>query len=277
MKLSIIILLIAFHSYECAIKIPTLKLNNGHEMPLLGLGTFTLRGEAAYNAVKEAIDVGYRHIDTSDDYGNEEEIGKAVNEAIKGGKAKREEFFIVTKVTVDNLSASQTVEVVKKSLNKLNLTYVDLELIHRTQVGFEEPWKGLEDAVAQGLTKSIGLSNFHEDDMARIFKVAKIKPVNLQNGMDATNPSDGIIKYCHEHNMTITSYSPLGAGHKVDNELFTKIGTHYNKTGAQVMLRFQVQRDVIVIPRSAKREHLIENTQIFDWKLSDADMKEIHH
>jgi diketogulonate reductase-like aldo/keto reductase len=149
-------------------------------MPLLGLGTFTLTGEAAYNAVKEAIDVGYRHIDTSDDYNNEEQIGKAVNEAIKEGKAKREEFFIVTKVTVDNLSASQTVEVVKKSLNKLNLTYVDLELIHRTQVGFEEPWKGLEDAVGQGLTKSIGLSNFHEDDMARIFKVAKIKPVNLQ-------------------------------------------------------------------------------------------------
>ncbi|CAG2175760.1 unnamed protein product, partial [Oppiella nova] len=192
-------------------KTPAIKLNSGYEMPQIGLGTWQATGAAVTQAVKDALEIGYRHIDTSEGYGNENEVGKGINEQIAAGILKREELFITTKV--DPPKNRQTaLQTVHNSLKKLNVTYLDLVLIHWPADADAEVYKGLEDAVDQKLVRSIGISNFNRGQIANLKKSWKVVPAVNQIDIHPTLNQDDTVAYCNELGISVTGFSPLGTG-----------------------------------------------------------------
>ncbi|XP_044762183.1 aldo-keto reductase family 1 member B1-like [Coccinella septempunctata] len=287
---------------------PTVTLNNGRQMPQLGLGTWlSLEGEAK-EAVKYAIDIGYRHIDCAMLYGNEKEIGEAVREKIADGTVKREDLFITTKLWNMFHEYEQVVPTCKKSLENLGLDYVDLYLIHwpvaqkLTEIDplnpfglgnaviikhdFTETWKGMEECVRLGLTKSIGLSNFNSVQVLRILDVAKIMPVTNQIEVNPHLNQKKLIKFCKDRNIVITAYSPFGSPARTwakpgqpeiafDHPTFVKIGEKYGKTSSQVILRYLIDIGTVPIPKSTNKERLKLNLHVFDFKLDEDDISAI--
>ena len=251
-----------------------MKLNTGYEMPILGLGTWKAHGAECKQAVKDAIEIGFRHIDTASDYGNEEEVGQAIAESIKAGIIKREDIFITTKVWPHD-DRKKALDEVHQSLTKLNVTYLDLVLVHFPWGNFVEVYKGLEDAYNAKLVRSIGISNFNEKDTDKLVAATTVRPANNQILTNPKARSDGYIDYSHTHNITVTAYSPLGTGSLIKEQKLIDIGKKYNKSSAQVMIRWQIQRGVIVIPMSLKKQYIKEDFEVFDFTLSDEDMKKI--
>ncbi len=217
------------------------------------------------------------NIDTAWLYRNEKEVGRAVHESIKEGVLKREDVFITTKVWPDRLDREKALETIHNSLNEMNLTYVDLVLVHFPNGNYSDIYKGLEDAFEQKLAHSIGISNFNVQQIETLTKTAKVKPAMNQIQIHPKMNQDETVDYCKKHDIVITGYSPLGLGSLISDPTLTEIGKKHNKTSAQVMIRWQIQRGLVVIPKSVHKERIVENFNVFDFELTADEMNTIHN
>lgn len=260
------------HSKE-NISIPTVSLNNGVKMPILGFGTNTLRGDVGVRCVSDAISVGYRLIDTAHIYGNEEAVG----EGIETSGIDRKELFITSKLWVDDAGYEGTKKAFETSLNKLGSDYLDLYLIHRPRGDVKGSWKAMEELYEAGKIKAIGVSNFLPEQIDELNSSAKVEPVINQIETHVFFQEKISYPYLKKSNTQIEAWSPFAAGRNniFSNPTLATIGKKYNKTVAQVCLRWHYQRGVVAIPRSSQKEHMIENLNIFDFELSDVDMNTI--
>jgi len=253
--------------------IPSIKLNNGLSMPTLGFGTNTLNGETCSQCVSDAISVGYRLIDTAHIYGNEEFVGKG----IKQSGIKREALFITSKLWVDDSGYESTKKAFETSLNKLGLEYLDLYLIHRPRGDVKGSWMAMEELLNKGEIKAIGVSNFEPDQLNDLMEYAKIKPAINQIETHVFFQQHKAFDFLKNSKVQMEAWSPFAAGRNniFSNQTLQEIGKKYNKSIAQVCLRWHYQRGVVAIPRSSQKVHMIENLAIFDFKLDDTDMKTI--
>ncbi|MCL2774823.1 MAG: aldo/keto reductase [Oscillospiraceae bacterium] len=251
----------------------TLKLNNGVDIPLLGLGVFKSKeGDEAYNAVRYAIEAGYKHIDTAAVYGNEVSVGKA----IKDSGIKREGIFITTKLWNDSQRQGNQYEAFEESLERLGVDYVDLYLIHWPVKGkYVESWKVLERIYKEGRARSVGVSNFHIHHLEDVFAASDLVPAVNQVECHPWLTNIEIADYCQKRGIIFEPWSPLGTGLLLEDETLKNIAQKYNKTTAQLILKWGLQRGFINIPKSAHKDRIIQNAQIFDFTITDSDMAEI--
>ena len=238
-------------------------------MPIFGLGTWNLNGKTAYNAIIGALDLGYRLIDTAMIYGNEREIGKALIDS----NLPREEIFITSKVWNTDQGYEATLKAFNQSLKRLMLKYLDLYLIHWPATPLRnESWKALEKIYDEGLVKSIGVSNFTIRHIKELLTTASIKPVVNQFELSPFLYQKTLVDYCQESDIVVEAYSPLTRGRRLNSEILNKLSSKYNKSAAQILLRWALQHNVIVIPKSSSKNHLIENKEIFDFSIQESDM-----
>ena len=247
-----------------------IKLNNKVAIPMLGFGTWELEGNSAYKPVKWALEEGYRLIDTAAIYNNEEFVGRAIAES----KISREELFITSKVWNSDQGYERTLKAFDTSLKKLRLEYLDLYLIHWPIGKNEETWSALESIYREGKVKAIGVSNFRVNDIKGLLDSHHITPSVNQILMHPLKykANKDVVEYCQKENIKIEAYSPLIHGYKLDKDIFQEIANEYNKSVPQVLLRWSLQRGFICIPRSSNKDHIKENADVFDFKLSEADM-----
>ena len=253
--------------------IPAVILNNGVQMPILGFGTNTLKGDLGVRCVSDAISVGYRLIDTAHIYGNE----AAVGEGIQRSGIDRNKLFITSKLWVDDAGYEGTKKAFETSLNKLGSDYLDLYLIHRPRGDVKGSWKAMEELYESGKIKAIGISNFLPEQVDELNSYAKVEPVINQIETHVFFQEKISYPYLKKSNTQIEAWSPFAAGRNniFSNPTLATIGEKYNKTIAQVCLRWHYQRGVVAIPRSSQKAHMIENLNIFDFELSAEDMKTI--
>jgi diketogulonate reductase-like aldo/keto reductase len=274
-KMKVFVILV---SVLCATNaaVPNVRLSSGNNMPQIGLGTWQAKGDPVVQAVKDALEIGYRHIDTAFIYGNEKEVGQGLHEQIKAGIVKREDVFITTKVWPDGSNQEKALATIHHSLQELNVTYLDLVLVHFPHGDYANTYKGLEDAYNQKLTKSIGISNFDPSQIDNLLKTAKVKPAVNQINIHPTLNQDETVAHCNKLNISVTGYSPLGTGRLIDNPTLVAIGKKHNKSGAQVAIRWQIQRGLVVIPKSTHKQYIKEDFEVFDFELTAEEMNEIH-
>jgi diketogulonate reductase-like aldo/keto reductase len=241
-------------------------LADGNEIPLLGLGVWQVpNGPVCVNAVRWALEAGYRHIDTAQAYGNEESVGRGLRES----GVPREEVFITTKF----FPAPRDPEAeVQRSLDRLGLDQVDLYLVHWPQGRPTWAWPAMERAHAGGFARSLGVSNYGVSDLDELLSVAEIPPVVNQVRFSPFEFRRTLLEACDERNVTLEAYSPLGTGRHLSDERVRRVAERAGRTPAQVLVRWCVQRDLPVIPKSSHRERIEENGRIFDFALSDEDM-----
>lgn len=252
-----------------------IKLNNGIEIPQLGLGVFqTPKGEDTVNAVKWALEAGYRHIDTAKVYGNEADVGQAILES----KVPREEIFLTTKLWNDDIRAERTKEAFEESLKALKTDYVDLYLIHWPVDKFEKAWLVMEELYQEGKIKAIGLSNFHKGHLQKIHEIAHVKPVVDQIESHPYMNNQELIDLNKSMGVEVEVWSPLGGtgGNVLQDETLNKLAGKYKKSPAQIVLRWDIQRGVIVIPKSTHKDRIVSNLDVFDFELADGDMAAIN-
>lgn len=251
----------------------TVKLNNGVEMPILGYGVYQVTPEECERCVADALSVGYRSIDTAQAYYNEEGVGRAVK---KSGIA-REDVFITTKVWISNAGYERAKASIDESLRKLQSDYVDLLLIHQPFNDYYGTYRVMEEAYKAGKVRAIGVSNFYPDRFVDLAEFCKIKPMVNQVETHVFNQQVEPQKIMERYGACVMSWGPFAEGR---NDFFTNatlraIGEKYGKSVAQTALRFLIQRGVIVIPKSTRKERMIENFNVFDFTLTDEDMQEI--
>jgi diketogulonate reductase-like aldo/keto reductase len=250
------------------------KLNNGVEMPILGFGVFQVKDlDECERSVRDAIDVGYRLIDTAQSYGNEEAVGKA----IKNSNVKREELFITTKLWIQSDGYEGAKKAFENSLKKLQLDYLDLYLIHQPFGDVYGEWKAMQELYKEGRVKVIGVSNFHPDRLIDLIIHNEIIPAVNQIETHPFHQQIETQKFLQENNVQIESWGPFAEGKNnlFHNELLLSIGKKYNKTVAQVVIRWLTQRGIVAIPKSVRKERMEENFAIFDFELSTEDMEAI--
>ena len=247
-----------------------IKLNNDIEMPILGYGVFLVDPKECERCVTDAIDAGYRMIDTAQAYYNEEGVGAA----IKKSGINREEFFLVTKVWITNSGEEKAAKSIDESLKKLQTDYVDLLLIHQPFGDYYGTYRAMEKAYKEGKTRAIGVSNFFPDRFVDLCNFVEIKPMVNQMETHVFQQEKTLRKYMDKYNTQLMSWSPMARGENnfFNNEILKSIGEKYNKSVAQVALRFLTQENVIVIPKSTHKERMKENFEIFDFELSGDDM-----
>jgi diketogulonate reductase-like aldo/keto reductase len=244
----------------------TRRLADGNEIPLLGLGVWQVAdSRECVDAVRWALELGYRHIDTAQAYGNEESVGQGIRES----GVSRDEIFVTTKF---HPGRKDPVAEAERSLERLGLDHVDLYIIHWPQGGPTWAWPGMEQARERGFTRSIGVSNFDVGQLEELLAVASVPPVVDQVQFSPFEFRRGLLEACREHEIALEAYSPLGTGRHLGDKTVAEIADRLGRTPAQVLLRWCIQRDVLVIPKSTHRERIAENAQIFDFSLSDADM-----
>ena len=248
-------------------------LANGVKMPQLGYGVYQVTKEECERCVSDALSVGYRHIDTAQSYFNEEEVGNA----IKKSGIPREELFITTKVWIEHYGYEECRKSVLESLRKLQLDYIDLVLLHQPFSDYYGAWRALEELYAEGKLRAIGVSNFYPDRLVDICSFSRIRPMVNQVETHPHNQQKVAHEWMSKYGVVHEAWAPFGEGR---GGLFTdpvlqKIGAKYGKTTAQVILRWHLQRGVVVIPKSTHKERMAENLNVFDFTLSDGDMKEI--
>lgn len=251
-----------------------IQLNNGVKIPQLGLGVFqTPDGEQTVNSVKWALEAGYRHIDAARIYENEQSVG----EGIRQSGVRREDIFLTTKLWNDDIRAGRAREAFEESLERLGTDYIDLYLLHWPADGFEEAWKELEKLYREGKIKAIGVSNFQKSHLERLMKIASIKPAVNQIESHPYFNNQELIDYCFENNIAAEVWSPLGGtgGNVLEDATLAKLSEKYGKSPAQIVLRWDVQRNVIVIPKSTHKERIVSNSMVFDFELDQEDMKTI--
>jgi 2,5-diketo-D-gluconate reductase B len=246
---------------------------NGAKIPSIGLGTWELRGRVCARVVEQAIKLGYRHIDTAQVYENEREVG----EGLRASGIKRDEVFVTTKVWTTHFAPNDLERSTKESLARLRMTEVDLLLLHwpNPHVPLEETLGALAHVRAQGLARHIGLSNFTVELIEQAIRISSAPLVCDQVEYHPFLGQSKVLDACQRHGMALVAYSPIAKGQVKGDEKITRIGEKYGKTAAQVCLRWLVQQNVVAIPRTSKVERLSENLSIFDFELSDDDMKEI--
>ncbi|CAH1269910.1 AKR1B10 [Branchiostoma lanceolatum] len=283
---------------------PTAVLSSGKKMPLLGLGTWQSKSEEVLNAVKVAIDAGYRHIDTARVWGNEKEVGQAIKEKIGEGKIKREDVFLSSKLFTSFSRPEHVKECMMQSLADLGLDYVDLYLIHSPlsfkygsspfsgtpeevfdDVDYVDTWKAMEPFVDEGLAKSIGVSNFNSQQLERLLQNCRIKPAVNQVELHPYLAQQDLVDFCKRNNVLLTAYSALGAPARpkvfasgeedpvlMDDPSVVAIAKKYGKSAAQVLIRYQLDRGVSVIPKSVTPSRIQANFDIMNFSLSKEDL-----
>lgn len=249
-------------------------LNNGVEMPILGFGVFQIQDEnECEQAVYDAIMAGYRLIDTAASYLNEEAVGRA----IKRSGVPREELFITTKLWVQDTGYESTKKAFEKSLNRLQLDYLDLYLIHQPFGDVHGSWRAMEEMYREGKIKAIGVSNFHPDRLIDLIIHNEVVPAVNQVETHVFNQQIESHNFMKENNVQIESWGPFAEGKNnfFQNEILLSIAEKYNKSVAQVALRWLTQRGVVAIPKSIRKERIVENFNIFDFELTQKDMEKI--
>ncbi|PID06456.1 MULTISPECIES: aldo/keto reductase [unclassified Sporosarcina] len=252
----------------------TTTLSNGVEMPWLGLGVFKVEeGTELVNVVKTAIEHGYRSIDTAAIYGNESSVGKGIQEA----QVDRKELFITSKVWNSELGYEKTLVAFDESITKLGLDYLDLYLIHWPVEGqFKEAWRALETLYEEGKAKAIGVSNFQPHHLEELMKDAKIKPMINQVEYHPRLSQKEVQAFCQKHDIQMEAWSPLMQGELLENAELQEIADRYNKSVAQVILRWDLQNGVVSIPKSTKAHRIAENADVFNFELTSEDMEQIN-
>ena len=241
-------------------------LADGNEIPLLGLGVWQVpNGPECENAVRWALELGYRHVDTAQAYGNEESVGRALRDS----GVPREEVFITTKFNPAREDAEAEAQ---QSLERLGVAQIDLYIIHWPQGGPTWAWPGMEGARERGYARSIGVSNFNLSELDELMSVAETPPVVNQVQFSPFKYRRRLLEACEERNVMLEAYSPLGTGRHLSDAHVRQIAGRVGRTPAQVLLRWCVQRDLPVIPKSTRRDRIEENAQIFDFTLPDEDM-----
>lgn len=252
----------------------TVKLNNGVEMPILGYGVFQIPDSAeCERCVIDAINTGYRLIDTAASYMNEEAVGRAV----KRSGVPREELFITTKIWIQDYGYEKTKAAFETSLKKLQLDYLDLYLLHSQFGDIYGSWRAMEELYEEGKIRAIGVSNFYNDRLMDLIVHNKVVPAVNQVETHPFNQEQEEQRFMKENNVQIEAWGPFAEGKNnlFSNELLTTIGRKYNKSVGQVVLRWLTQREVVAIPKSVRKERMEENFNIFDFNLSEEDMEAI--
>lgn len=286
-----------------AAKIPRVKLYNGLEIPIFGLGTWKSKTGEVEQAVKDAIDIGYRHIDCAFIYGNEKEVGAALKAKFKDGTVKREDLWITSKLWNTYHRPDLVEKNVKMSLENLGLDYLDLYLIHWpmaykeetdtfpkdadgnilfSDVDYLDTWKALEALQKKGLVKTIGLSNFNKAQITRVLEGGSIKPSVLQVECHPYLNQSKLIDFAKSKGIVVTAYSPLGSPDRpwakpgdpqlLEDKKLVDLAKKLNKTPAQILLRYQIERGVVTIPKSVTKSRIQQNFEIFDFTLSPKDV-----
>jgi methylglyoxal/glyoxal reductase len=248
------------------------KLSNGVEIPMIGFGTFKIPNDQAAEIVKNAIFAGYRHIDTAAIYRNEVGVGKGIKES----HIAREEIFLTTKCWNDDQGYQKTLDAFEQSCQRLQTKYIDLYLIHWPKPLNSETWKAFEELYQQGRIKAIGVSNFHQHHFEELMKTAKIKPMVNQIEYTPRLTQQPLKTFLEAEGVAMESWSPLMRGKVSDIELLQILAEKYKKTIAQIVIRWNIDTDVIVIPKSATLHRIKENFDIFDFSLSQEDIEAIN-
>lgn len=251
----------------------SVKLSNSLEMPLLGYGVFQVNPDECERCVSDAIEVGYRLIDTAQIYKNEEGVGRAV---AKSG-ISRKDFFLVTKVWISNAGYENAKQSIDKSLEKLKTDYIDLVLIHQPFGDYYGTYRLLEEYYEKGIIKSIGVSNFYADRFIDIASFVKHIPMVNQMETHVFMQQQKLHKILKENKCQLMSWGPFAEGKNnlFTNETLLNIGKKYNKTSAQVALRYLLEQNIVVIPKTVNKDRMVENINVFDFELSDDDLAEI--
>lgn len=255
----------------------TTKLANGVDMPWLGLGVFKVEeGADLIAAVKAAIKHGYRSIDTAAIYGNESGVGQAIREALAENGIAREELFVTSKVWNQDQGYDETLAAFDASLSKLGLDVLDLYLIHWPVAGkYKDTWRALEKLYKDGRVRAIGVSNFHVHHLQDLLSTAEIKPMVDQVEFHPYLAQNELLTFTKEQGIQLEAWSPLMQGELLNQPVLQEIAAKHNKSVAQTILRWDLQKGVITIPKSIKEHRIIENASIFDFELSPEDMEKI--
>jgi D-xylose reductase len=296
---------------------PTVKLNSGHEMPLVGFGLWKVDNDVCADTIYNAIKAGYRLFDGACDYGNEKQCGEGISRAIKDGLVKREDLFIVSKLWQTFHDKENVEPITRRQLADWQVDYFDLFLIHfpvaleyvdpevryppgwhyddaGTEIRWskatnQETWEGMENLVEKGLAKSIGISNFQAQAIYDLLKYAKIRPATLQVELHPYHQQSELVSLAKAEGIALTAYSSFGptgfieldmdiaksASPLMQHEVFTTLASKYNKTSAQVLLRWATQQGLAVIPKSTTPKYMEQNFDCFDWSIDEEDMKRI--
>ncbi len=254
------------------------KLNNGIKMPMVGFGVFEISAEQAAQCVFDAIECGYRLIDTAQAYYNEAEVGEGIQNAIQKLGIKREDIFLTTKVWVTEFGYEKTKTSVEESLRKLKTDYLDLVLIHQCLSDYYGAYRALEDLYDEGKIRAIGISNFSAERMADIATFNRIVPAVNQIETHLFWQQYYLHEWCNKYNIQHEAWGPL-AQHRlkelIENPLVKEIAENHGKTPAQVALRQHIQRGIVVIPKSLHKERMKQNIEIFDFELTDSEMEKL--
>lgn len=248
-------------------------LANGVKMPQLGYGVYQVTKEECERCVLDALDVGYRAIDTAQSYFNEAEVGEAIAES----GIDRKEIFLTTKVWIEHYGYEQAKESVLQSMEKLKTDYIDLVLLHQPFADYYGAYRALEDLYEEGKLRAIGVSNFYPDRLVDIASFARIKPMVNQIETHPLNQQIEAHEWLKKYGVIHEAWAPFGEGrgNMFTNPVLQKLGDKYNKTVAQVILRWQLQRGIVVIPKSTHKERMTQNLDVFDFTLTDEDMQDI--
>lgn len=253
-----------------------IKLNNGIYIPSIGFGTSLVTGDECTQIIKKAIEVGYRHIDTASAYENEVEIGNAIRQS----KIDRKELFVTSKVWKDAMGYENTLKSFEKSLENLGLEYIDLFLIHwpnnKDNKLNIDTWKALETLYKQGKIKAIGVSNFLKHHLEALLPNCEILPMINQIEFHPGLMREETIEFCKEKNIVVEAWAPLGKGKMLNNETLNDIAKKYNKSTAQLCLKWCLQNNVIPLPKSGNEIRMKENLELFDFEITEEDMKTIN-
>ena len=251
----------------------TVTLNNGYTMPIVGLGTYSLSDEECYNSVTTLLNAGGRLIDTAAIYGNEASVGRAIRDS----KVPREEIFVITKIYPSDFSDPENA--IQRSLDKLDIEYIDMLLLHHPGSNDVKAYKAMEQAVKDGKVRSIGLSNWYIEELNTFLPNIRITPALVQNEIHPYYQEKEVIPYIQSLGIVVQAWYPLGGrGHTkamLNDPVLQKIADNHQKSVAQIILRWDLQNNVIVIPGTANENHIYENLALFDFELSDDEMKQI--
>lgn len=252
----------------------TVMLNSGYEMPIHGIGTYSLQDETCVNAVSEALQRGVRLIDTAYMYHNEESVGQAVRES----GIPREEIFVITKLYPNQFSNAEAA--IEEALQKLDISYIDMMLLHHPGSGDVEAYHAMEKAVEEGKIRSIGLSNWYVEELESFLPQVTITPALVQNEIHPYYQENDVIPYIQELGIVVQGWYPLGGrGHTAEllgDEVISGIAKAHGKSSAQVILRWNLQKGVVVIPGSSNPDHIQENTELYEFELTEEEMEQIN-